>query len=74
MNLNESEYPVISKILSNDQYKKMYVAHMKTMLDEIVLNDWYYNRGLEIQDIIAAEVQGDPNKFYTYSNFLKQHQ
>ena len=70
VNLNESEYPVISKILSNDQYKKMYVAHMKTMLDEIVLNDWYYNRGLEIQDIIATEVQADPNKFYTYSNFV----
>jgi len=70
VNLNESEYPVISKILSNPRYRKMYIAHMKTMLEEIILNGWYSERALEIQDIIAAEVLADPNKFFTYANFL----
>ena len=70
VNLNENDYPVISKILSNAQYRKMYVAHMKTMLDENILNDWYYERAQEIQNIIAPEVQADPNKFYNYANFL----
>ena len=70
VNLNESDYPVIGKILSNQSYRKMYIAHMKTMLNEIVLNDWYSERAHEIQDIIAAEVQADPNKFFTYANFL----
>lgn len=70
INLNESDYPVISNILDNPQYQKMYVAHLRTMLEEVVLSDWYLTRALEIQDIIAAEVDADPNKFYTYANFL----
>ena len=69
VNLNESEFPIISKILSDPQYQKMYIAHMKTMLEENIANDWYYERAEEIQDIIAAEVLADPNKFYTYANF-----
>ncbi len=68
-NLNESSFPVISKILTNDTYRKIYVAHMKTILEENFANDWYITRALEIQDIIDADVQADPNKFYSYSNF-----
>lgn len=69
LNLTGSSYPVISKVLSNATYRKMYVAHMKTMLEENFSNGWYEARGLEIQNIIGSEVQADPNKFYTYANF-----
>ena len=69
-NINESEFPIISKILDNDTYRKMYVAHMKTMIEENFDNDWYETRALEIQDIIAADVQADQNKFYSYSDFI----
>ena len=70
VNLTNSDYPIISKILSNNSYRKMYVAHMKTMIEDNFSNDWYLDRALEIQDIIATDVQGDPNKFYSYSDFL----
>ncbi len=70
VNMNESDYPVISKVLTNDTYKKMYVAHMKTMLEDVILSGWYSQRAFELQDIIASEVAADPNKFYTYANFL----
>lgn len=69
-NLTSSNHPIISKILSNDTYSKMYIAHMKTMLEEIFANGWYEDRALEIQAIIDADVQADNNKFYSYSNFL----
>ncbi len=68
-NINESNFPVISKILSNDTYRKIYVAHMKTIIDENFTDNQYLDRALEIQDIIASDVQADQNKFYTYSNF-----
>jgi hypothetical protein len=48
----------------------MYVAHMKTILEENFENSLYETRALEIQDIIDADVQADPNKFFTYSNFV----
>lgn len=69
VNIDESEYPVISKILSIPEYKKMYVAHMKTIIDENFSNSWYTDRASEIQNIIDADVQADDNKFYTYSDF-----
>jgi spore coat protein CotH len=71
LNENNSDYPIINKIMDNSVYKTRYVAHMKTLLEENFTNGWYETRALEIQDIIDAEVQADPNKFYTYSNFLQ---
>ena len=68
-NLNESGFPVISEILNNDTYRKIYVAHLKTMIGDNFSNNWYETRALEIQDIIAADVLADQNKFYSYSNF-----
>lgn len=69
-NLNESEFPIISKVLSNEKYKKIYVAHMKTIIEENFADGQYIDRALEIQDIIADDVQADQHKFYTYSNFI----
>jgi len=69
-NANETAFPIISKILSNDTYRKIYVAHMITIIEENFENSLYETRGLEIQDIIDADVQADPNKFYTYNNFV----
>ena len=69
LNSSNSNYPIINKILSDPTYKKMYVAHMKTIIDEYFSNGLYRSRALEIQNIIDSEVQNDPNKFYNYSNF-----
>jgi spore coat protein CotH len=69
-NLNESDFPIISKILTNNTYRKIYVAHMKTIMQENIENGWYETRALEIQDIIDEAVQADNNKFYTYADFL----
>jgi hypothetical protein len=69
-NLTSSAHPIIRKVLSNTSYHKMYVAHMKTILEENFENDLYLTRALEIQAIIDADVQADQNKFYTYSDFL----
>ncbi|KAA3615811.1 MAG: T9SS C-terminal target domain-containing protein [Calditrichaeota bacterium] len=68
--LSNDNYPIINKILSDPTYKKMYVAHMKTIMADYFENGLYKTRALEIQSIIDAEVQDDPNKFYTYSNFI----
>jgi hypothetical protein len=42
---------------------------MKTIIEENFSDQQYLTRALEIHDIIADEVQADPNKFYSYSNF-----
>jgi len=69
LNISSTSYPIISKILSNAYYKKIYLAHYKTILEEMVNSGHYLERGAEIQALIETEVQSDPNKFFTNSDF-----
>lgn len=61
--------PLISKILSNERYKKMYIAHLRTMKREQFSSGKYLTRALGMQRLIDADVQRDVNKFYTYTQF-----
>ena len=69
-NENNSNYPIVNKFMQNTTYRKIYIAHMKTIIEENFTNNWYQMRGVELQDIIATDVQADPNKFYSYGSFL----
>ncbi|HPE54808.1 MAG TPA: CotH kinase family protein [Bacteroidales bacterium] len=68
--INDSGYPIVSKVLNDDVRLRTYVAHMKTMMTTLFENGWYEDRALEIQQIIDEEVQNDPNKLYTYDEFI----
>lgn len=70
LNENNPSYPILNKILTNTTYRKMYVAHMKTIIADNFADDWYITRALEIQNTIDKYVQDDENKFYTYDDFL----
>jgi len=62
-------WPLLNNILVNSTYKKMYIAHMRTILEENFSNGWYETRALEIQSVINSAVQADTNKFYSYYDF-----
>ncbi len=61
--------PLISKILTNDRFRKMYIAHLRTMVNEAFKSGKYRTRGEAIRTIIDAAVQGDPNNLSTYALF-----
>ena len=63
------DFPLIYYLFSNNRYRKMYIAHCKTILEENFSNDWYYTRAQILQAIIETEVQSEPNGFYTYAQF-----
>lgn len=65
-----SNYPLISKLLSVPMYKRMYLAHIKTMLQENFDNGSYYSTAQSLQSLIQPSVVADGNKFYTYAQFL----
>ena len=69
-NIDNEACPIVSKLLQIPEYKKIYIAHMKTIFEENVSNGWYRTRALEIQNIVDADVQADPNKLYSYSDFI----
>ncbi len=65
----DANWPLVQKLLAVPTYKKMYLAHLHTILTENFSNNSYYTLAQSIQPIINAAVQADPNKFYTYSQY-----
>ncbi len=63
-------WPLINKLLSNTSWKKMYLAHMKTIVEEMISSGDYYSRAQELQTIIDTEVTTEPNPVYPYSDFI----
>jgi hypothetical protein len=47
----------------------MYVAHMRTILNEQFVNNNYSTRASALQQIIDTDVNTDPNTFYSYTDF-----
>ncbi len=70
LHINEVNYPLVSQLLNVPLYKRMYLAHYKTILIENFDNRNYYDLSLQHRATIDASVQADPNKFYTYNNFI----
>lgn len=63
--------PLITTLLANDLYRKIYVAHVKTMYEDYLQDSTYLQRAKEIIGIIDEHVQQDSNKLYTYEDFQK---
>ena len=61
--------PLISKLFINQRFRKMYLAHIRTMAKELFKTGKYLTRGVQMQQLIDAAVQQDVNKFYTYAQF-----
>ena len=69
-NINDASNKLTTQIFSSDRYKRMYVAHMRTILNEQFVNDNYSTRALQLQQLIDADVNADPNTFYSYTEFI----
>ncbi len=62
-------YPIIARTLGNDSHRKRYIAHMRTMVEEIFDSGWYETRANQLQDIIDDDVLNDPNYFYSFEGY-----
>jgi hypothetical protein len=66
-----SPRPLMSKLFVNDTLKRMYLAHIRTMLKENIDNNSYYERTKSLQELIRMSVMADTNKFYSFQDFLQ---
>ncbi len=62
--------PLISKLISQAQWKKRYIAHLRTIMDEAISSTFYKSLGLQLQNLIRTSVQQDLNKFYPEAAFI----
>lgn len=65
----DAQHPLIQKLLNNPVYQRMYIAHMRTILQENFSNGEYITRANELMAVINSAVQSDPYPFYTYTQF-----
>lgn len=68
-NSTSANHPLIQKIMANQMYKRMYMAHLRTIVQEIFASGDYLTTANTIRTTIDASVQADPYKFYTYTQF-----
>lgn len=70
VNFSVSPRPLIKKILQDATWKKMFMAHIRTIINENFASGDYYQRGKQLQQFIDNYVYNDNLKFYSYSDFL----
>ena len=65
-----SPRPLMTNLLQTARAQKMYLAHIRTIMEENFVNQEYFNRGSALQELIASDVADDINKFYSYEDFI----
>ncbi|MEM8525217.1 MAG: CotH kinase family protein [Bacteroidota bacterium] len=61
--------PLITNLLSEPLYRKIYTAHIKTILEDHFANDTYKKRAIAIQKQIEEAVKEDESKLYSFEDF-----
>ncbi|MCC6724138.1 MAG: CotH kinase family protein [Saprospiraceae bacterium] len=69
LHLTNTTKPLISKLLDDPEYKKIYLSHMKTILQDWFMSGKFEKRARELQAAIRKDVNDDQNKYYTIAEF-----
>lgn len=62
-------WPLINDVLLNPMYKRMYMAHLRTINNEMFVSNLYQTTAAALQATIDTAVLSDVNKFFTYTDF-----
>lgn len=62
--------PLVSQLLKNPLYKKVYLSHIRTIIYDHFVDGAYEKEAKRLQRMISNDMFNDPNKFYNHSQFL----
>ncbi|HEX9980366.1 MAG TPA: CotH kinase family protein [Flavobacterium sp.] len=62
-------FPLVFKLLNIPRYKKIYLAHYNTIMQENFVNNSYLPKAQAMKTLIDASVQADENKLNSYPAF-----
>lgn len=63
--------PLISQLLKDPFYKKIYLAHVRQIVEENFQNGEYEKRAQALQGMIVVPYNDDPNKAYPLDDFKR---
>lgn len=61
--------PLISQLLAQDRYRKIYLAHLRTLIEEQFADGRFERRAKELQRLIREAVAEDENQAYELAGF-----
>ena len=59
--------PLCNILFADPTYREMYVAHMKTIIEEFFDNNYYHQKADSLHNTISTAFQSDQNTFYTWN-------
>jgi hypothetical protein len=71
----DAYWPVINAIHAHPRWKKMYEAHVRTIVKEVLETGWYETMANQMRATIQTAAEQDTNKFFSteqYQNSLDQ--
>jgi hypothetical protein len=69
---SENPYkPLISQLLKEPLYKKMYLSHIRQIVDDNFTHGEYEKRAQELQGMIVVPFNDDRNKLYSLDDFQR---
>ena len=57
--------------MSQPTYRKIYLAHVRTIVNDYLVDSTYLQRAIELQGMIDEHVMQDTNQLYNYEAFKK---
>ncbi len=66
----DAAWPLVQKLLGVPKYKRMYLAHFSTIMNENFASGTFATQAQSLQSLVSSAVQSDVNKFYTFGQFL----
>ncbi|MGB0916663.1 MAG: CotH kinase family protein [Flavobacteriales bacterium] len=67
LNEGDNSYPLTELIYDNDRYRKMYIAHCKTILEENFADNGYLQRAQAMQATMQNAHETDPSPFVSFA-------
>jgi spore coat protein CotH len=64
-----SPRPLMKNLLLNSRYRKMYMAHIRTIMEQNIADSSFVDEAEILHELIADYVEADTNKFYSNADF-----
>jgi hypothetical protein len=66
---SDAYWPLIKAVYNNTLYKKMLVAHTRTLLNEVFVSNNYITDYNQLKTLVDTAVLSDNRKFFNYAQF-----
>ncbi len=70
MHNNDADWPLIKAVFNNAMYKRMYVAHVRTIVNEMFVTNYYKTLAQQLQTLVDLSVVNDTNKTFSHTQFV----